>query len=72
MAYHFAVVHNQGHERRVIQQETTFICNRCAEARLRRRASLVLLTGVSVGLLVKALSGPILWRATVVPCWPSG
>jgi hypothetical protein len=51
MAYDFAVVHRQGDESRVIQQETTFICNRCAEARLRRRAWLLLLTGVPVGLL---------------------
>jgi hypothetical protein len=51
MAYRFAVVHSQGRERRVIQQETAFICNRCAEARLRSRAWLILFTWVPVGLL---------------------
>jgi hypothetical protein len=54
MAYHFAVVHSQGLECRVIQQETAFLCNRCAEARLRRRAWLVLFTGVPLGLLASA------------------
>jgi hypothetical protein len=64
MAYAFAVVHSQGRERRVIQQETTFLCNRCAEARLRRRAWLVLLTGVPVGLL--AAGG---WFALATRVW---
>jgi hypothetical protein len=51
MPYHFAVVHNEGHECRVIRQENAFICNRCAEARLRRPAWVALLTGVPLGLL---------------------
>jgi hypothetical protein len=63
MAYHFAVVHSQGHECRVIQQQTAFICNRCAEARLRSRAWLVLLTGVPLGLLA---SGGSFWLAVRV------
>jgi hypothetical protein len=52
MTYRFAVVHSRGRECHVISKETGFICNRCAEAHLRRRAWLVLLTWVPLGLLV--------------------
>jgi hypothetical protein len=51
MAYCFYVGHGQGLECRVIRKETAFICNRCAEARLRHRAWLVLFTWVPLGLL---------------------
>jgi hypothetical protein len=76
MVYRFAVVHTQGRESRVIQEETAFLCNRCAEARLRRRAWLVLLTGVPLGLLasggVFALAARVWlcanpWRRGYVP-----
>jgi hypothetical protein len=66
MAYRFAVVHSQGRERRVIQQETAFICNRCAEARLRSRAWLILFTWVPVGLL--ASGGLFSWAVRFWVC----
>jgi hypothetical protein len=46
MAYRFAVVQSPTPGDRIVREETAFICNRCAEARLRHRAWLVLLTGV--------------------------
>jgi hypothetical protein len=51
MAYRFAVVHSPTPGDRIVREDTAFICNRCAEARLRRRAWLVLCTWVPLGLL---------------------
>jgi hypothetical protein len=63
-AYRFAVVHSPTPGDRIVREVTAFICNRCAEARLRRRAWLVLLTGVPLGLL--AFGG---WFALAVSIW---
>src|SRR5262249_41572257 len=64
MAYRFAVVYSPGSGDRTVREETAFLCNRCAEARLRRRAWLVLLTGVPLGLLA---SGG--WVSLAVRVW---
>jgi hypothetical protein len=49
--YRFAVGQGQGLECSILHEETAYICNRCAAARLRRSAWLLLLTWVPVGLL---------------------
>jgi hypothetical protein len=64
MAYRFAVVHSPTPGDRIVREETAFLCNRCAEARLRRRAWLVLCTGVPLGLL--AAGG---WLSLAVRLW---
>jgi hypothetical protein len=51
MAYRIAVARRQDLGYRIVHEESAFICNRCTEARLRRRACLVLFTWVPLGLL---------------------
>jgi hypothetical protein len=51
MDYRFAVVQSPTSGYDTVNEEKAFICNRCAEARLRRSAWLVLLTWVPAGLL---------------------
>jgi hypothetical protein len=51
MDYPFAVVQSPTAGYHTVNEEKAFICNRCAEARLRRSAWLVLLTWVPAGFL---------------------
>jgi hypothetical protein len=69
--YRFAIGQREGLGCRIVHEETAFVCNRCAAARLRRRAWLLLLTWVPVGLLA---CGGLLALATTVrlygnPLW---
>jgi hypothetical protein len=60
MDYNFACVQSHGLECRISQEEKAFICNRCAEARLRGCAWLALFTWVPLGLVA---SGRVLTLA---------
>jgi hypothetical protein len=51
MDYRFAVVESPSPGYHQVHEEKAFVCNRCAEARLRRSAWLVLFTWVPLGFL---------------------